>query len=66
MFACFQVNINLSLNVLSKLISAINVCTGSFYVSLIPATVILEVGPSSEKIPPSYWPVGKPVLHFLD
>jgi hypothetical protein len=35
-----------------------------FYVNWIPARVILKEGTSIEKMPPTDWPVVKPVMYF--
>lgn len=40
--------------------------TSWFHVSLIQATVTGEGGTSTEKMPPSNYPLDKPVEHFLD
>ena len=36
------------------------------YVNSTQARVTGEEGTSAEKMPPSDWPVGKPVRHFLN
>lgn len=40
--------------------------TGDYVVNLIQAQVIWEKGTTTEKMPPSEWPTGKSMEHFLN